>query len=165
MNILERIRNRSPARTGDVGSAHAGSADEHQLPIARYDQLDDKQIKDQLSRLSQVELTAVEAHERSHRARPAVLEKLRYMRGSEPLPGYDALSPDEVAGALAEADGETVKAVRDYERKFRHRPQVMQEAAHVLPTSRASAGETRAREDKAALTQAGIRSDPPAAGS
>jgi hypothetical protein len=165
MNILKRIRNRSPARTGDVGSAQAGSADEHQLPIAGYDQLDDNQVRDQLSRLSQVELAAVEAYERSHRDRPVVLDKLRYMRGSEPLPGYDALSPEEVAGALADADGETVKAVRDYERKFGHRRQVLDETTRLLPTSRPSAGEDRAREDKAALTQAGIRSDAPAAGS
>jgi hypothetical protein len=165
MNILKRIRNRSPARTGDVGSAHAGPADEHRLPIARYDQLDDKQVKLQLSRLSQLELAAVETYERSHRDRPVVLDKLRYMRGSEPLPGYDALSPDEIADALAGADGETVKAVRDYERKFGHRLQVLEQATRLLPTSRASAGEHRAREDKAALVQAGIRSDPPAAAS
>jgi hypothetical protein len=41
-----------------------------------------------------------------------VLDKLRYMRGSEPLPGYDALSPEEIATALSGADAETVKAVR-----------------------------------------------------
>jgi hypothetical protein len=51
-------------------------------------------------------------------SRPEVLDMLRYMRGSEPLPGYDALSPEQVARALAGADAETVKAVRDYERKF-----------------------------------------------
>ena len=43
-------------------------------------------------------------------------DKLRYMRGSDPLPGYDALSPDEIATALSGAEVETVKAVRDYER-------------------------------------------------
>jgi hypothetical protein len=163
MNILKHLRNRSPAGAEDVGSAQAGSTDEHQLPFAHYDQLDDKQIKHQLSQLSQVDLAAVETYERSHRDRSVVLDKLRYMRGSEPLPGYDALSPDEVVGALAGAEGQTVKAVRDYERKFRHRREVLEEAARVLPTSRASAGETRAREDKAALTQAGIRPDPPTA--
>lgn len=163
MNFLKRMRNRSPATTGDVGSGQSGSTDEHQLPIARYDELNHKQVMDQFPQLSQVELAAVETYERSHRDRHALLDKLRYMRGKEPLPGYDALSPDEVAGALAEADGETVKAVRDYERKFRHRQQVMKEVARVLPTSRASAGETRAREDRTALTQAGIRSDAPSA--
>jgi hypothetical protein len=46
-----------------------------------------------------------------------VLDKLRYMRGGEPLPGYDALTTEEIAKALAGAEAETVKAVRDYERK------------------------------------------------
>ena len=97
--------------------------------LSPADQLEDKQVKATLSRLSQVELAAVEAYERSHRDRPAVLDKLRYMRGSQPLPGYDALSPDEIADALAEADGETIRAVRDYERKFGHRRQVLDETA------------------------------------
>ena len=163
MNILKRLGKRSPAGGEDVGSGQVGSADEHQLPFAGYDKLDDKQVNAEFSQLTQVELAAVETYERSHRDRSVVLDKLRYMRGSEPLPGYDALSPDEVVGALAGADGQTVKAVRDYERKFRHRRQVLEEAARVLPTSQASARETRAREDQVALTQAGIRSDPPAA--
>jgi hypothetical protein len=84
-----------------------------------------------------------------------VLEKLRYMQGSEPLPGYDALTPEQIAEALADADAETVRAVRDYERKFAHRRSVMQEAARVLPTARASVREERAREDKASLLREG----------
>jgi hypothetical protein len=163
MKILDRLRNRSPrGAAGDPGSAEPATANEQSPPIPGYDRLNSKQVTDQLSQLSQVELATVEIYERAHGNHPAVLDKLRYMRGSEPLPGYDALSPDEIATALSGADAETVKAVRDYERKFAHRRQVMEEAARVLPTARASAGEARAREDKAALVQAGIRSDPPA---
>ena len=73
--------------------ADAGPSDDHQLPIPGYDQLKDKQISDQLSELSQVDLATIETYERAHASRPAVLEKLRYMRGSEPLPGYDELDP------------------------------------------------------------------------
>ena len=102
------------------------------LPISGYDQLDDKEVGDRLSQLSQVELAAVETYERAHGNRPAVLEKLRYMRGSEPLPGYDALTTEQIAEALAGADAETVRAVRDYERKFQHRQSVLDEAARVL---------------------------------
>jgi hypothetical protein len=36
-----------------------------------------------------------------------VLDKLRYMRGREPLPGYDALRLDQIAKALSGADAET----------------------------------------------------------
>jgi hypothetical protein len=124
-------------------------------PIPGYDQLDDKEVGDRLAQLSQVELAAVETYERAHESRPAVLNKLRYMRTSEPVPGYDTLTPEQIAQALAGADAQTVKAVRDYERKFRHRRSVLDEAARVLPGSRESAGEERAREDKAALLREG----------
>jgi hypothetical protein len=84
-----------------------------------------------------------------------VLDKLRYMRGREPLPGYDVLTTEQIVKTLARADSETVKAVRDYERKFHHRQSVLNETARVLPTSHASAGEERAREQKAALLREG----------
>ena len=162
MKLLERLRNGSPhAEAGARGSAEASSADAQRLPIARYDQLDGKQVFPQLSQLSQVELAAVDAHERSHRERPVVLNRLRWLRGSEPLPGYDALDSDEIVRALADADAATVKAVRSYERHHRDRRDVRAEVARVMPTAQASAGQDRAREQKAALVQAGLRSDPP----
>lgn len=131
------------------------SPDDHELPISGYDQLGDKEISDQLSELSQVELTTVETYERAHADRPVVLAKLRYMRGNEPLPDYDALTTEQIADALAGAEAETVRAVRDYERKFQHRQSVLSEAARVLPTSRASAGEKRALEQKTTLLREG----------
>ena len=147
--------------------ADAGSSDTHQLPIPGYDQLKDKQIGDQLSELSQVELATVETYERAHASRPAVLEKLRYMRGSEPLPGYDDMTTDQIAEALAGANAKTVRAVRDYERKFGRRGAVLDEAIRVLPGSRVSADEEQAREGKAALLREGYadreRSAPPPA--
>ena len=96
------------------------------LPFAGYDRLKDRAVIDALSDHSQVELEAVETYERSHKAREAVLDKLRYMRGSEPLPGYDALTVDEIVDALERADLATIKKVRGYERKFAHRPHVLE---------------------------------------
>jgi hypothetical protein len=78
------------------------------------------------------------------------------MRTSEPLPGYDALCPEQIAEALASADAETVRAVRDYERKFQHRQTVSDEAARVLPAALASAAEDRVREEKAARVREGF---------
>lgn len=129
--------------------------DEHQLPISGYDELDDRQVSDRLSQLSQVDLAAVETYERAHGNRPAILNKLRYMRGSEPVPGYDTLTTEQIAEELAGADAEAVRAVRDYERKFQRRQSVLSEAMRVLPTSPASAREKRVREEKAALLREG----------
>ena len=84
-----------------------------------------------------------------------MLDKLRYMRSNEPLRGYDALSPEQIAEALADADTQTVKAVRDYEHKFGDRPEVMEAAARVLPTATASAGEDQAREEQSARVREG----------
>jgi hypothetical protein len=84
-----------------------------------------------------------------------VLDRLRYMRGSETEPGYDALTTEQIAQTLAGADAETVTAVRDYERKFQQRQSVLDEAARVLPSSQASAGEERAHQEKATLVREG----------
>jgi hypothetical protein len=155
VKILEALRKRRSGGSESDTPATAGSAGKDRLPISGYDQLGEKQVSDQLAQLSQVELAAVEAYERAHENRPVVLDKLRYMRGSEPIAGYDALTPEQIAEALAGADGETIRAVRDYERKFQHRQSVLNEAARTLPTSQASAAEEGAREDKAALLREG----------
>ena len=155
MKILDALRNRRSRGSDKDTHAATSSPDEHQLPIPGYDGLKDKQIADQLSQLSQEELATVETYERAHEGRPVVLDKLRYMRGSEPLPGYDALTSEQIAEELAGADAETVKAVRDYERKFQHRQSVLDEAARVLPSSEASAGEQRAHDEKGALLREG----------
>jgi hypothetical protein len=154
MKILDALRKRRSR--GDAPGEEASAPDAVELPFPGYDKLDDKELGARLPELSQVELAAVETYERAHQNRPEVLEKLHYMHTIEPLPGYDALSPDEIAEALAGADAETVRAVRDYERKFGHRPQVMEAAARVLPTAKASAGEDRAVEEKAGRVRAGF---------
>ncbi|MEA2273752.1 MAG: hypothetical protein QOI98_2460 [Solirubrobacteraceae bacterium] len=157
MTILERLGISSPRREADApGPATSRSTDAGQLPIPGYDQLGDREVCDGLSELSQVELSAVEAYERAHADRPEVLDKLRYMITTEPLPGYDTLSPEEIAGALAGADSEVVRNVRDYERKFRRRAQVMDETARVLPTAEPSAREAQDKEDKATLLREGF---------
>jgi hypothetical protein len=141
------------------------SGREGQAPFAGYDRLDARQVKDGLSDHSQIELEAVESYERSHKGREAVLNKLRYMRGTEPFQGYDALSVEEVLAVLAKADMATIKTVLDYERKFANRPEVMEEVVRVhrlrrttepasaapayQPTSaRSGASERRARKGR-----------------
>jgi hypothetical protein len=159
MRILERLRNHSPrGEAAGPGPAEAAPGDDQGLPIDSYEELDDHELIARLSDLSQLELTAIEAHESSHRSRPKVLNRLRWLRGSEPLPGYDALDSGEIIRGLADADAATVKAVRSYESHHRARRDVLAKAAVVLPTARVSAGQARASEDKEALVQAGLRS-------
>ena len=124
MRILERLRHRSP--DGEAG-------------IAR------------LSRLTQVELAAVEAHERSHRERPVVLNRLRWLRGTEPLPGYDALEPDEIVRALADADQATSSACA-------HMNAAIAIAVTCEPKSRASCPPRRGVPDRIAPANRSPRS-------
>jgi hypothetical protein len=119
-----------------------------QLPIPRYDRLGDKEVTSQLSGLSQVELATVEEYELANGNRHVVLEKLRYLRTSEPLPNYDALESAQVIEALQGADGQTLRAVRDYERKFQRRQSVSDAIAAMLPTSQLSESERQAQAEK-----------------
>ncbi len=112
------------------------SGQEAQLP-AGYDSLNVRELKRELSDHTQIELEAVESYERSHKDREAVLDKLRYLRGSEPFPGYDAMSVEEIVAALEKADLATIKRVRDYERKFANRRQVVEEVVRVHHERRA----------------------------
>jgi hypothetical protein len=157
MKILERLSNRPPlGDAGDPGSREASSADEDQLPISNYDSLDAKQLRPQLSPLSQVELAAIESYELAHQARPVVVNRLHWLKGSEPVPGYDALGTEEIVQALTGANTETVRAVREYERHHQDRHEVRAEVARALPTAGASAGEDRARKEQAALVREGF---------
>ena len=138
MTMLSAIRDRfSGHNTLDVdppkppGDTPAGSAEEARLPFAGYDRLDDKRVVEGLSDHSQVELEAVEGYERSHQDRERVLDKLRFMRQPEPLPGYDALGVEEILAALKDADLATIKKIRGYERKFAGRSAVLEEVARV----------------------------------
>jgi hypothetical protein len=114
------------------------SGQEAQLPFAGYDRLNVQELKRELSDHTQIELEAAESYERSHEDREAVLDKLRYLRGSEPFPGYDAISVEEIVAALEKADLATIKRVRDYERKFANRRQLVEEVVRVQHERRAT---------------------------
>jgi hypothetical protein len=96
-------------------------------PVAGYDELKTKDLIASLHGHSQVELAQIESYERDHEDRKSVFSKLRWLRGDEPLPGYDALSVDGVIAALDKADVPALKRVRGYERKFGARRDVLEE--------------------------------------
>ena len=141
-------RESSTAQAGDeAGDPHSGAND--QLPFADYDRLDDREVIQGLCDHSQVELEAVESYERSHKDREPVLDKLRWMRGPEPLPGYDALGIEEVVTALEQADLTTIRKVRAYERKFANRRDVLEGVVRVHHRHLESEPESAAPESAA----------------
>ena len=150
MNILKSIRNGMHGATGGGNSQEGGSLGGSPSLIADYEQLNEREAVAQLAQLKQVDLIAIEAFERSHRTRPAVLNKLRYLRQAEPLSGYDELDSDAIAKALSGADVRTVKSVREYERKFGDRPVALKEIAAAL--RRLGAEQHAASDDSPVLT-------------
>lgn len=139
----------SPTPRGEVDNS---------LPIADYGRLSAKEITGRLHTLSQVELGIIEDHERSNQARAAVLTKLGYMREEEPLVGYDALPAEEVVVILGKSNAEQVRTIRDYERKFRHRREISDAVARLLPKAKPSAREDQDEVDRASRISAGHRS-------
>ena len=153
---LRKVFASSPSENGDAPAAPSDPDDS--LPIANYEQLSAKEITSRLHLLTQVELEVIEDHERSHRKRAAVLTKLGWMREDEPLPGYDQLDAGKVVAILSDADAETIRAIRDYERKFQHRREISEAVARLLPKAKPSAREDRVVEERAARITAGHRS-------
>jgi hypothetical protein len=126
---------KNPLNRHRLGSADGGpsSAAADDLPLPHYDQISAAELIARLRQCSQVELTAIDDYERSHADRIDVRNKLRYLRGPEPVEGYDALDPDQIASGLAHADNPTLKRVREYELKFQRRDVVLRaliEARH-----------------------------------
>ncbi len=134
MNILTAVRDRvftPKAETTGSGGPQPDTDAGTVPPFTGYDRLSSRQVMDGLRKHSQVELAAVETYERSHQDRESVLDKLRWMRGSEPLPNYDALSVEQIVASLGDSDPATLKKVRAYERKFANRPPVLEQVAVI----------------------------------
>jgi hypothetical protein len=126
--------NRPPAQGAGNFTPDANGGE----PFSGYDRLDSRKLMAGLHGYSQAELTAIEEYERSHQDRVEVLHKLRYMRGAEPIEGYDDLSPDQVIASLGDSDINTIKRIRDYERKFANRKEVIDAVTAAAHADRAA---------------------------
>jgi hypothetical protein len=103
-------------------------ASEQDLAIGRYDALTAEEVIGRLAELSQVDLAKVAAYERKHQKRSTVLGRVDSLQATEPWPGYDELTADEVRAVLAEGDDDRAKEVRAYERAHKNRAGVMKAA-------------------------------------
>ena len=134
-------RHRGSPDGAPVSKGQGSSSDSSRLPpFAGYERLDAGELVADLSTHSQVELTAIETFESSHRHRTAVLNKLRYLRGSEPIPDYDGLDPEALAAVIRNSDDATLVRVRTYERKFQNRAEVLDPVADALRAHRVAVG-------------------------
>ena len=120
-----RTARKAPGATRAAGAAKGAASREQDLPIARFDSLNADEIVGRLPQLTQVELAQVEVYERAHDSRATVLERIASLRTSEPWPGYDEMSVDELRRALADADERRARAARDYERAHKNRAGVI----------------------------------------
>jgi hypothetical protein len=136
MSFLDTMRSR---RSGapDADSPETALAEGDQSLVDRFAKLGERDAVQELVKFNQAELTVIEDFEHSHRSRKSVLDKLHYLRQPEPLPNYDALEPAAITEALEGAPIDTVKAVRDYERKHQNRTAVKQEVLGTMSESRA----------------------------
>ncbi|GAB2456146.1 hypothetical protein [Streptomyces incanus] len=97
---------------------------EEELPIPRFSQLSVDEIQQRLRPLSQSDLTVIEGYERTHAKRPGVLDAIEQLRGSEPWPGYDTMSPDEITARLQNVPAGVARQVQEYERRHQERQEV-----------------------------------------
>jgi hypothetical protein len=133
MSIRNFLHNRLSGDDADNdGDAKGTPPEGGQLPIPGYDRINSKHLIAELSKHSQAELTAIETYEKANKKRQPVFDKLRYLRGAEPLQGYDDLSVPEVLAGLEGAKTEKLQKTRLYERKFQRRPDLLEKIATAL---------------------------------
>jgi hypothetical protein len=127
MSIADRVR-KIPGVAALQGAVTGAVATEHDLPIKDYDKQTAADITARLKGLSQRELRMIDAYERKRENRATITDKIAKLTGEEPWPGYDEQSADAITKALREADEDTAKAVRAYERDRKARAGVLQAA-------------------------------------
>ncbi len=96
--------------------------------IANYDARTADEITQRLRKLSQADLTKLEAHEKQGQKRSTVLKAIAALRGDPPWSGYDDLEVDEVNAEVKQRDGTSAARVLDYERGHKGRRTVIRSA-------------------------------------
>jgi hypothetical protein len=94
--------------------------------IANYDDHTAEEIRQRLRKLSQADLSKLEAHEKQGQGRRTVLETIAALRGDEPWSGYDDMEVEAVNDALKRRDGDAAGRVLDYERHHKARTTVIE---------------------------------------
>jgi hypothetical protein len=118
--------------------------------IANYDDHTAEEIRQRLRKLSQADLSKLEAHEKQGQGRSTVLETIAALRGDEPWSGYDDMEVEEVNEALKQRDGHAAGRVLEYERRHKGRKTIIEFASARREGSSASTpGSGGKRESRA----------------
>ena len=127
MSISDTAR-KIPGVAAAEGAVTGALATEQDLPITGYDKQSAADIESKLKGFSQRELRMIDAYERKHENRATITDKIAKLTGDEPWSGYDEQSVDAITTALNEADAETAKKVKTYERDHKGRTGVIETA-------------------------------------
>jgi hypothetical protein len=124
MSIRDTAR-KIPGVAAVEGAVTGALANEPDLPIGRYDKQSASDIASQLRGLSQRDLRMVDAYERKTKNRSTVTDRIAALSADEPWSGYDELSVDAINKVLGDADSETARKVKAYERDHKDRTGVI----------------------------------------
>ena len=127
MSIADKAR-RIPGVAAAEGAITGAVATEQDLPIKDYDKQSVEEIVGRLKGFSQRDLRTIAAYERKRKNRATIVDKIDKLTGEEPWSGYDEAGVDAITGALANADAETARRVRTYERDHKDRVGVIEAA-------------------------------------
>jgi hypothetical protein len=116
--------------------------------IANYDDHTAEEIRQRLRKLSQADLSMLEAHEKQGQGRSTVLETIAALRGDEPWSGYDDMEVEEVNEALRQRDGDAAGRVLDYERRHKGRKTIIEFARVRREASEGSRARPRSQSSK-----------------
>ena len=124
MSLADKAR-KIPGVAAAEGALTGAVASEHDLPIADYDKQPAEDIAGKLKGFSQRELRMIGAYEAKRENRATIMDKIAKLTGDEPWSGYDEQSVEAITKALSDADAETAREVRSYERDHKDRSGVI----------------------------------------
>lgn len=103
-----------------------------ELPIKSYASLTAAEITAQLAGLTQTELAKVYKFERAHENRRTILDSIEPKFVELPIPTYDALTVDEIAGRLENLATDELKTIRRYEVDTKNRVTIVEKIDSLI---------------------------------
>lgn len=131
---IPTIEGSAPVAETATGTPVAGATlvEANDLPLAGYDSLVADEIVARLTGLTQTELAALLAYEKSNDNRSTVIEAIEGRLVDLPLPTYDSLSVAAILTDLEALDAAALRTLRDYESSTQNRLPVLEKIDSLL---------------------------------